>query len=174
MGQIIAPDWRRQEARSVRRDVCAQAAERNVSLPANRQDPGSLQGEVAVRPPDLLDTKATEEHEARSVHVGELVSPEPVELEADRGMVTSIERKKLKARQFSDGETERPSRFFTEPVEKPAVGFGDDRQRRKPASWRIGKKADRGGVIPIGSVEKGNEDAGVQEDRSSLHGRARP
>jgi hypothetical protein len=64
-------------------------------------------------------------------------------------------------------------RVFAEAVKKPPVGFGDHRKRRAPSARRRGEEARGFGVVAIGSVEKRDEDARIEENRARAHGRAR-
>ena len=123
-------------------------------LPTARDDPRTLQCEIAIRSPDLTDARGSEEDEARRIDVGELVAPQALELPEDGGVMLDCERKELEPRQFSESEVERSRRLLTEPMEEPTVRLGHHGERGRPASGRIGEQAQGRCVVLVGSVEK--------------------
>lgn len=54
---------------------------------------------------------------------------------------------------FAEGEMECSCRIFSEPVEKPAVGFGNDGEGRVPPPRRMCEQPHRLSVAAIGAIE---------------------
>lgn len=82
--------------------------------------PSASQSQITIGPPNLVDAKGSEEHEARRVHVGQLVAPKPLQLLDRGGLMLGSERKKLEPRELPEGETNvravsSPSRCGNQP-----------------------------------------------------------
>jgi hypothetical protein len=89
-------------------------------------------------------------------------------------MVLRIEGQEVEARELGQGEAKGPGGVFTEPVEEPPVGLGDDGQGGQPAARRSGEQADELRVIPVRAVEEADEGPAVDEHGPRRHGRRRP
>jgi hypothetical protein len=96
------------------------------------------------------------------------------ELPDDGGVVVVVEGQKDEAGEVAEREAERPRRVLTEPMQKPPVRLGNDREGRVPSARRVREEASRAGMLPVGAVQEGDEDTAVQEDGAGLHGRGRP
>lgn len=97
--------------------------------PTLRHDPGPGQPEIPIGPPDLADASFLEEHQARRIDIRQLAPAEPIERLPDFDVMGGVERQQLETGKVTEGQAEGAGGLLTQPVQEPAVGLGDDRER---------------------------------------------
>ena len=140
----------------------------------NRYDARAIEAEIAVCAPYFTNVQPLEQDEAARVDVGELVTAEAFQLSNGGFVQTWVDRREIQARQIGERQTKRAGRVLAEAVKEPAVGLPDHAQRRVPSARRSGKQTRGFGMVVIGPIEEGDEDAAVEKDRTGSHGRGRP
>jgi hypothetical protein len=75
--------------------------------------------------------------------------------------------------QIIDEAAEISRRLFAQPVKKPSVAFGDDKQGGDPSRACSSKHLDSLRMMPVPFDDQSDEYAGIQKNQAA-HGRSRP
>jgi len=123
-----------------------------------------LDGQMVIRPPHGGDAFAGQPDQARGIHVGELGAPKRVEFAIHGRSVTIIDSQNHEARKVGGQESKRPRGILAQAVQEPAIGLRDDQCRGAPTARTPREERHDFLVQTIGSVEKGDEGTGIDED----------